>query len=100
MTQMLGQLGGGAGATPASGAASQGEGAAGGGLMDMVQRMAQSPALHQMAEQVMSGAQGQGEDTPNLGGIMQQMMPMVAQVRVPCHLIHLQRQWHVTGRGT
>lgn len=72
-----------------------GSGGSGGGLMDMVGRMAQSPAMQQLAEQLFSGEGAEGEpggessqqggggpdSGPNMGAIMQQMLPLVSQVR-------------------
>lgn len=57
-----------------------------GGLMGMLNQMMQSPALQQMAEQLADGHMGSEGGSaqasgPDLGSIMQQMMPMVSQVR-------------------
>lgn len=54
--------------------------------MGMLNQMMQSPALQQMAEQLADGHMGSEGGSaqasgPDLGSIMQQMMPMVSQVR-------------------
>lgn len=56
-----------------------------GGLMGMLNQMMQSPALQQMAEQLADGHMGSEGGSaqasgPDLGSIMQQMMPMVSQM--------------------
>ena len=75
-------------ATPMDPLASLLGGAGGGGapLMDMVSQMAQSPAFASMAGQMMgqmaggSGSDSGGDGVPDLGGMMEQMMPMVSQM--------------------
>ena len=67
--------------------------------MDMVAQLAQSPALHAMAEglaesleprQARRGGERGGEAgeappaPPDFGALMQQMLPMVGQVRNHC----------------
>ena len=61
-----------------------GTGGGGAPLMDMVSQMAQSPAFASMAGQMMgqmaggSGSDSGGDGVPDLGGMMEQMMPMVS----------------------
>ena len=54
--------------------------------MGMVSQMAQSPAFASMAGQMMgqmaggSGSDSGGDGVPDLGGMMEQMMPMMSQM--------------------
>ena len=63
-----------------------GAGGRGAPLMGMVSQMAQSPAFASMAGQMMgqmaggSGSDSGGDGVPDLGGMMEQMMPMVSQM--------------------
>lgn len=63
-----------------------GGGAGGPDIMGMVSQMAQSPAFASMAGQMMgqmaggSGSDSGGDGVPDLGGMMEQMMPMMSQM--------------------
>ena len=79
MSQLMGQPG-------------VGSGGSSGVMMDMVNRLMQSPGVQQLAEQ-MAGNQASGPASGpgatgglDLGSMMQQMMPMVSQVRVQLHV--------------
>ena len=77
---------------PGDAAASQGPRGGGGGLAAMLGQMMQSPALQQMAQSLEdrpAGRRGGAQQAPpDFGAFLQDMMPMVGQVRcsqsVPC----------------
>ena len=83
-------------------AASQGPMGGGGGLAAMLGQMMQSPALQQMAQSLEdrpAGRRGGAQQAaPDFGTFLQDMMPMVGQVRrsqsVPCcWQCHTCRAW-------
>ena len=64
-------------------------GGGGGGLMDVVGQLARSPAMQQMAGQLMGPGEAQragggaasGGGEPDFGALLQQMLPVVSQAR-------------------